>query len=317
MLLLRNIPIWIVLIIAAILPLGCTLPPIVAEFTASPDSGASPLEVRLTWDVYNADRHNCLLVLQHEGETVNSAIDDCTAQWTETFEDPGTYEAILVVFEQGFEDELAGDGWMLIRPREHVSFTVTDPVAEATATASATPRVTPSTAGGVWRLVEIDTNPYDLSVEADLHTDNASYAGSFKECTVSDGIITYWHVAKTLVDDLANVLYTYTFDSLPDSVNPGEVVTLTHSLRVDGEVKIGGGYTPTGRAAYSSDIADPPTLSVASASLNDDRYPQEVAEDVILKFPPDGNTFQVQARVLDLQEPDIACDIAWMYQLDE
>jgi len=269
--------------------------PEITSLTAEPASGTVPMTVAIEWTVEDASAFPCLLeITRPSGESeLIGGIVCARGQQEVSLVEPGTLQATLVVLDVDAASSLA---------EQSVSATALADAAEAQELASD------------WILVETDTNPYDLSVEADLFTENASYAGSFKECMVTEQSISYWHVVKTQVADLANVLFTYTFDAPPATVEAGETITLTHSLEVAGEVKVGGGNTPSGRAGYNSEFISPRTLSVSSAGLNDRRYPTTDSDVIQFQFPTDGNWFGIEARVLDTQNPDIACDIAWWYE---
>lgn len=307
---------------------GCNVsgppPVVISGFSAAPAEGAAPLNVEFSWAIDDRIRdYRCTLWIvppqSDQPEPVH--LDTCKqARVAKDFSDVGLYQAVLVVHStdaenaQAIFDDPAGNGvdaeWLENRARTRsLTFEVT-----AASANTAPPASEPQDAMSEWVLVETDTNPYDLSVEGDLFVENASYAGSFHECTVEAGTITYWHYVKTQVSDLANIICAYEFDVPPSSVQAGETISLSHVLSVSGEVKVGGGYTPSCRAAYSTNIHDPDGLSVSSASLNDDRYSTSEADVIEIRFPTDGNWFGIEARVLDAQNPDIACDIAWWYE---
>ena len=321
--------------------------PTIQSFYVNPTAGPAPLTVEFAWNVVQAywdeisgqwkgsDSHRCALYLippgADEPEPVHVGSCD-NARFTKNLADLGLYKAYLIVnsryserdkpLQSTFDDHRVNGvdpDWPETRSlKSSVLIEVSEPAAvKAGSSANTDPSADTGVSASEWHLVETDTNPYDLSVEADLHTENASYAGSLKECKVTDGSISYQHVVKTQVADLADVMWTYEFDAPPPSVQAGETITLSHSLSVAGEVKVGGGATPSGYAAYSTEFWTPRALTVPSAAVNDDRFSTTDSDAVRFTFPTDGSWFGIEARVLDTQNPDIACDIAWWYERDD
>ena len=269
--------------------------PTIASLTADPEEGMTPVDVQVRWTVENADSLPCLLELNwpNGDSEVVGGIVCAQGEYAANLVEPGVFQATLFVLNVDGDDSLI---------QQSVSaMALQDPAQVMDAMSD-------------WILVKTDTNPYDLSVEADMFTENASYAGSFKECDVAEQSITHWYVVRYRDEDLANVIFNYTFDAPPPSAKAGEVITLTHALSVAGEVKAGGGHTPSGRAGYSSDIATPKVLSVSGAGLNDPRYASTDSGVVQLLFPTSGNWFGIEAQVLDANLPDVACDITWWYE---
>lgn len=327
-------------------------PPTIRSFASDPDSGPAALTVDFTWDAdeleWDTDReqmlevhdHRCALYIVPPGTDDPEAVHIGTcenARFTESLEKAGLYEAVLIVNSGDAEekktlqsafDEHKANGvdpeWLENRAiRRSILIEVTEPeIVEAPGVPEITVPEAPANgdqAPSVWRLVETDLNPHGLSVEAEIRTSNPSHAGSFKECDAGAGTITFWYVVKSeLYGDLANVMWTYEFDAPPPSVEPGETITLSHSLSVAGEVKVGGGATPWGQAGYTTSFWQPKTLKIASASLNDERYPTKENGTVEFTFPTSGNWFGLEASILEDSElPNIACDVAWWYERDD
>lgn len=321
----------------------------IETFTADPQSGEAALAVTFDWtvsDTFHAGNSCGLYIIPPGTYRPRPAhLGPCVGgSFTQTFTEPGLYEAVVFVytgrsdtqaqsifdahaaaFDAENEDDRSVIEWLENRAvQRSLTFEVLKPEIPEEPADQEADTAEPGTAGTdtsgegepFWELVFANQNPDGIPTQADILTENAAYAGSKKECKITGNSIVYTHIVVYNGENLANVRFTYEYSEPPNRAQPGETLLFHHLLWVDGDVTVGGGQYPGGRAGLSSDIASPQGLSVASGNLNIEDAPTLDENEFSLRFPPaDRDEFTIVASVYDSQRPDIFCDVIYRYEL--